>query len=211
MKIIIFSNGDVQNYTCLKSLIGDYDYIICADGGIRHSNAMNIIPDLVVGDLDSAPAFLLDQYEEKGVKIERFPAEKDDTDTQIAVDRAIELGGKEIILIGALGDRWDHSYANMMLLYRIVRRGIKGWIVDDKNIVTMSDSQIELFANRGQILSLLPFGGDANIESTVGLKYPIFQKTLYMNYPIGVSNVFIDDQAEVIVKSGWVLAIMAQD
>lgn len=211
MKIVIFSNGDVQNYTWFESFIEGFDYIICADGGIRHSNAMNIIPNLVVGDLDSAPAFLLDEYEERGVKIDRFPAEKDYTDTQIAVDRAMEMGAKEIILIGCLGDRWDHSYANVMLLYRIAKHGIIGWILDDKNILTISDSKLELCGNRGQILSLLPFGGDVYIESTTGLKYPIIEKTLYMNYPLGVSNVLIDKKVEIIIKTGWVLAILAKD
>lgn len=211
MKIVIFSNGQLEDHGYVKGLIGGYDYIICADGGIRHCDAMDISPNAIVGDLDSISTTLLDEYRDRGVEIDRYPTEKDDTDTQIAVDMAIEMGATKIYLLGALGDRWDHSYANVMLLYRIIKNGIEGWILDDKNIITISDSKLRLSAEPGQLLSLLPFGGDAQVASSKGLKYPLKGLRLDMNYPIGMSNEFTDTNVEIIVSRGWVLAIIARD
>ncbi|NMA95662.1 MAG: thiamine diphosphokinase, partial [Clostridiales bacterium] len=111
MKIAIFSNGRVKDYAYIKSLIGDVDYIICADGGVRHCSEMGLVPNFIIGDMDSAPAELIAGYKKAGIDIEIVPTEKDDTDTQLAVDKAIEMWPEEIILVGALGDRWDHSYA----------------------------------------------------------------------------------------------------
>ena len=190
----------LADYSKIYKWMKDHDYIICADGGVKHSNAMNIIPNLIVGDLDSATPTLLEKYNELGVTVERFPTEKDVTDTQIAVDLAMSMGADEILLIGALGDRWDHSYANVMLLYRMAKRGITGWIIGDKNIITICNSILRLEGEKDQLLSLLPFGGNVHIQSTFGLKYPISDEILTKDYPLGISNVFADENVEVIIK-----------
>ncbi|NMA95628.1 MAG: thiamine diphosphokinase [Clostridiales bacterium] len=211
MKIVIFSNGRVKDYAYIRNLIGNFDYIICADGGVRHCNEMGLIPNFIIGDMDSAPREILDGYKEAGARIKIVPTEKDDTDTQLAVDKAIEMQPKEIILVGALGDRWDHSYANIMLLYRILKSGIRGHLLDDKNIITLSNTILHLKGQKGQVLSLLPFGGDVHILNSSGLKYPLNKKTLYTDYPLGMSNVFIDENVIIEIDKGVVLAIMAQD
>lgn len=211
MKVLILSNGDIDDYSKIQEYIKDDSYIICADGGVRHSSYMDITPNLIVGDLDSASNSIVEKFKKVGTQVCTFPTEKDATDTQIAVDRAIDMGASEIVLAGALGDRWDHSYANVMLLYRIAQHDIDGYIIDTKNIITISNSILKLYGERGQLLSLLPFGGEVHIESTSGLKYPIFNKILYMDYPLGVSNVLTSSKAQITIKAGWVLAILAQD
>lgn len=211
MKVLIFTNGNIENYSHMKRELEEYDYIICADGGIRHSSAMGMVPDLIVGDLDSASSSMLEKYKDMGVPAQRFPTEKDATDTQIAVDSAMEMGADEIVLVGALGGRWDHSYANVMLLYRMATRGISGCVMDAKNKITISNKVLEFSGEKGQLLSLLPFGGPVHIMSTCGLKYPIRDKILTMDYPIGVSNEFIGESVKITIKEGWLLAIQTKD
>ncbi|HHW69798.1 MAG TPA: thiamine diphosphokinase [Clostridiales bacterium] len=211
MRVLIFANGFIDDYSYIKKEYKNFDYIICADGGLRHSDVVDIVPDLIVGDLDSVSYSVLKKYKNMGVPTQKYPTEKDVTDMQIAVDNAIQMGADEIVLCGALGDRWDHSYANVMLLYRIAKKGISGWIIDNKNKITISDRELEFNGKKGQILSLLPFGGSVNIKNTSGLKYPIRNKILSMDYPIGISNEFIDERVKITIHKGWLLAILIDE
>ena len=211
MKVLIISGGDLGAPGWIKKNLPPYDYIICADGGIRHLNLLGVNADLIVGDFDSAPKDMLEDFKKSGTPIITYPVDKDKTDTQIAVDLAIEKGATQVYLLGALGTRWDHSFGNIMLLYRLEKNGVKAQILHSNNIIMLSNKVIKIDGNIGQIVSLLPFAGNVHISSTEGLKYPIFDKTLPQDFPIGVSNVLIASQATINIKSGWLIVVLAQD
>lgn len=211
MRFLIIANGEVRDIQKVKAMLPQVDYVICADGGLKHARELGIVPDLIVGDFDSLPNEVLHEYNMGGITVKRYPADKDKTDMQIAVDTAIEMGASQVFLLGALGSRWDHSYANMLMLYRLAKRGIKAQILDSHNVVVVGNGKVEIEGEVGQIVSLLPLSGDVRILRTEGLKYPIVDGVLPLDFPYGVSNVLIKPRAEVHVGSGWVMVVMARD
>jgi len=211
MNVLIVTNGNVDYTENIRKAIPRIDYIICADGGIKHLSKFNLWPDLIVGDLDSAEIHALEYYINSGVKLKRFSPDKDKTDTHIAVECAVEAGAKHVTLLGALGSRFDHSYANIMLLYRMRKSGMKAKIIDNHNHIVLSEEVIEIEGDEGQLLSVLPFGGEAFIAETHGLKYPIINRVLPLDDPYGVSNVLSMPKAVIEVKSGCVLVVLAWD
>lgn len=211
MKVLIIANGEIGDVQRIKAMLTQVDCVICADGGVRHARELGIVPNLLVGDFDSLPDEVLQEYRVAGIPIRRYPTDKDKTDMQIAVDTAIDMGASQVFLVGAFGSRWDHSYANMLMLYRLARRGIKAQILDSHNIVMVSCGKVEIEGEIGQILSLLPLGGDVRILSTDGLKYPIVDSVLTLDFPYGVSNVLIKPKAEIQVGSGWIMVVLARD
>jgi len=211
MNVLILTNGSIVNHECIKKVVPSADFVICADGGVKHLSKLELWPDLIVGDFDSVKKDELEFYIQKGVSIRKFSSEKDQTDTHIAVDSAIEAGATNVILLGALGSRFDHSYANIMLLYRLMKLGIKARIIDDYNHIIMLNDFTVIEGEAGQVLSLLPFGGTARIVETHGLKYPIINRDLSLDDPYGVSNLFESSKVIIQVESGWILAITAWD
>jgi thiamine pyrophosphokinase len=211
MKVLIIANGEIRDIQKVKAMLPQVDYTICADGGVRHARDLGVVPDLIVGDFDSLPDEVLREYSMAGIPIKRYPADKDKTDMQIAVDMAVDMGASQVFLLGAFGSRWDHSYANMLMLYRLARRGIKAQILDSHNVVMVSSGKVEIEGEIGQTLSLLPLSGDVRILRTDGLKYPIVDGILPLDFPYGVSNVLVKPRAEVHVGSGWVMVVVARD
>lgn len=211
MKVLIIANGEIKDIQKVKAMLPQVDYVICADGGVRHARELGVVPDLMVGDFDSLPDEVLQEYSMAGIPIKRYPMDKDKTDMQIAVDTAIEIGASQVFLVGTFGSRWDHSYANMLMLYRLARRGIKAQILDSHNVVMVSSGKVEIEGEIGQTLSLLPLSGDVRILRTDGLKYPIVDGILPLDFPYGVSNVLVKPRAEVHVGSGWVMVVIARD
>ena len=115
-RIIIFANGDLSETHRAQTLLKDGDYIICADGGTRHASALNLKPDLVVGDMDSTDKGCLQKLQADGVPIELFPQDKNETDLELAIQHAIEQKPQEIVIIAGLGGRLDQTLANITLL-----------------------------------------------------------------------------------------------
>ena len=123
MNTFIICNGDITDYKYCKNLINKDDFIICADGGTRHAYNMKIMPNLIIGDLDSSQIFYIEYFRNLGVEIIKYPVDKDKTDTHICVLHALEFSNS-IILIGALGSRLDHSLANISLLKLGLKKNI---------------------------------------------------------------------------------------
>lgn len=211
MNVWIVTNGSLANISNVRKYMTKPDYVICADGGIKYLEMLDIKPDILLGDFDSAQADTIRLLESQGVKIETYPPEKDFTDTHLAIEHAIKVGATSITVIGAIGTRFDHSYANVMLLYKLLKQNICSSLVNDNNYLTLADKSIEITGEIGQTISLLPFGGDAFVTQTKGLKYPIENKFLSLDNPYGISNVFVESKVIVQVDSGSILAILAWD
>lgn len=211
MRAAIISNGELGNVSKLKGMLPTFDYVVCCDGGIRHLECLGLIPDLIVGDFDSVDTIPLEAYKKRGISVKTFPSEKNETDTELASQAIIEAGADQVIMLGALGSRWDHSYANVMVLVKLVKLGLKAMILHSHNRIIVSNKVLRLEGNYGQIVSLLPLGENVVVHETKGLKYKIRDQKMPLDAPYGISNIFLESKAEVVIASGWLMAVIAED
>lgn len=210
MKICIVLNGEVENYTKIRDFITkeDYDYIICADGGANHTYNMEITPDYIIGDLDSVDEKLVSYYKNTGVKFEKFPAKKDETDTELCIYLARDLKATRIDFIAALGGRIDHAITNINLLYYLKEMDIIPRIISEKEEMYIAvNEEITISGNVGDIVSVIAINGDADGVTLKNLEYPL--DNYYMKYgvPIGMSNVMLSNECKVKVKKGNLIII----
>lgn len=197
-KCIIFCAG---GFTSLAAPVETDDFLIAADGGLRHLEALDLTPSAIIGDFDSLG------FTPKNATV--FPVEKDDTDAMLAVRKALELGYKEILLYGALdGPRLDHTIANLQTLQFLADNGAVGYLVGNDYIATvLKNSTLSFPETATGILSVFCMGKDAHGVTLTGLKYPLFDGTLQSGFPLGVSNHFIDASATVQVTNGSLLLL----
>ena len=208
MHAIIFLGGTLRPGKAVNAAIASADLILAADSGAATALQYGIAPAFVVGDFDSLDALPLQQLQERGSQVIQAPVEKDETDTELAIDTAIKHGATSITLLGALGGpRFDHTMANVMLLAGYEKVPIQ--IVDGPTICWLlrglGSSSIE--GHAGDLLSLIPLTSGANGVLTDGLYYPLHGETLHFGKPRGVSNVFTGEQAEVSLEHGLLLVI----
>jgi thiamine pyrophosphokinase len=210
MQAVIVVGGDADPLDAGR--LADADLVIAADGGARFLELVDHRPDVLIGDLDSVDAALVQRLMQAGVAVERHPAAKDATDAELAIDRAVAAGARRITVIGAFaGERLDHELANLLLLtdrawaaatddFRMVRRGTTvralhgpGWL--------------EIEAGSGGTVSLLPLGGDAVGVTTAGLRFPLGGDPLRLGRSRGLSNEVVEAPASVALEAGVLLVV----
>jgi len=206
-RALLLANGSLGDPEAARAAIRPGDLLIAADGGAHHALALGLTPRFVVGDLDSlSPAERL-TLEQAGTRFEIHPAHKDETDLELAIRVAWREGATEIVILTALGGRWDQSLANVLLLthpdfvaldVRLVDGPDTLWVVRDRAVVRGS---------RGDTLSLLPLAGDAAGVTLTGLEYPLDNGTLRFGWTQGVSNVLVADEATITVRRGILLVV----
>ena len=210
MRVVILTNGEYGDYSFCREL-GKYEYLICADNGMNHADKIGVSPDLLVGDFDSASKEDILKFENKGVKVIRFPSEKDFTDTEIAVQIALEIGASQIDIYGGIGSRLDHTLGNVHLLYGLLLKGVKAKLLNPNNEVTITDSSLDIKGEKGQLISLIPFFKDAQGVTTEGLAYSLNDADVPMGTALGISNYMLSDFAKVSIKKGILIIIKARD
>ncbi len=180
--------------------LNENDYIIAADGGYNFLQKLGMHPDILLGDFDS-----IEDIPENIKKI-TFPSNKDDTDMALAVNLAIEKGYKNIVLMGALGGRTDHSYGNIALLVHMARLGIENRIVDGRRVITaVTDKAIcfdETYSGYVSVFSADTRSYGVSIE---GLKYELNNVMLTNDVTLGVSNEFIGKSSRISVEDGTLI------
>lgn len=181
--------------------------IICADGGARHACRMGVIPDLVIGDLDSLDGELQGCLVRQGSRIMRYPRDKDETDTQLALEMAFMLTPDEILVFGAIGARLDHTLANLSLLVSAAERGIPVRLVDEWCEVFVVKGKAAIEGEPGQTVSLFPFGSDVAGVTLDGFEYPLTDAVMTVNRSCGISNRLISGTGVIAVESGSLLVI----
>jgi len=191
--------------------------VVAADGGSSLAAELGLTPDLVVGDLDSSDPSYMAHLEEAGVEIRRFPHDtKWETDTELAVLAALQWQPQTIILLGALGGRLDHSLANILLLTHPLLAPIQVRVVDRAQEVFLAKPGAwnRISGKRGDMVTLLPVGGDAVGVRTQGLHWPLLGETLPQGRGRGVSN-YIDEaigvEAAVWLDSGHLLVVVLHE
>lgn len=210
MKTVIISSGEIYDYGFCHDIVQSADRIICADGGSRHAINMRLMPDVIIGDMDSSAVQYIDYYRKKGVEVIQYPRDKDKTDTHICVEFALAFSS-EIILLGATGSRIDHMIANISLLKLGMDRNIPISIMDNKNHIRMIKDSIVLEGNKGDFFSLIPFSEKVEGISTKGARYELTDAEMELGDPYGVSNCFEAETVEISINKGYLLVIKAED
>ncbi len=206
---VIIAGGEITDYQKIKTLISAQDYIICADGGTRHARALGLIPQLIIGDMDSVLPEELQYYQQRGATVYRYPREKDEVDTELALREALNSGQRHILLVGVTGGRLDHTLANIHLLVIAANAGVKAVMVDERQRITLITPNIpaKLTGWPGKLLSLLPLTTEVTGVKSRGLKWELNGRTFTVGKPFGISNQFTGSIAEISVKEGFLLCI----
>lgn len=216
-KILLITGGYINKEVLEAHLSGnDYRYIIAIDKGLVVADDLDIKLDYIVGDFDSVPSNIFIKYKELPEVI-IYPRVKDETDTELGLNLAIELGHEyaidEIHIIGATGTRIDHLLVNIYLLKNSNDQGINAIIIDEYNKIYLKDKSFSIRKSNqyGDFISLIPYSDEIEIQSLKGFKYELDNKTFYMNSSLGISNEIVLDEAFVEFEGGILIVIESKD
>ena len=183
------------------------DLLICADRGYSHAKRAGVMPDIVIGDFDSCRDEVAGDFET--VKLN---TDKDFTDTFVCAEKALEYGCKEITILSALGGRLDHTLANFYLLSFINSKGGRAVLLSAKERIELMPKGSFWFDDlKGLTFSLFPFGCESVTLSYSGAKYPLSRGTLRHALAVGLSNIFVENEASVTVHAGTALMITERE
>ena len=217
MHTLIISGGTIDTDFALDLLKKEkYDHIIGVDGALKFCKEQNIVPTRIVGDFDTLDPEILTWYQTNTqIEIRQFNPVKDATDTQIAIELAMELGSRKITLIGGTGTRLDHVLGNIQSLYLALEKGVDCEILDEHNRIRLikGEYRIKKAEQYGKYVSLIPFTTDVNGVTLEGLKYPVQDQhfTVQGSGGFGVSNEIAADEARISLKQGIFIMIESKD
>jgi len=204
-RAVIFVNGDLPDPPALLPFIKMDDFIMAADGGLKHIDNLHLHPHLVIGDMDSISPDRLKALHDT-TEIVRYPQQKDETDLELAVQAAIGRNFREIMIVAATGGRLDQTLANLSLLLH-VPSGVSLWLEDGDEEIQVCKTKVVIRGQSGDIVSLIPWRTPVKGVSTTGLKYRLNGETLFADKTRGISNVLKNRRAVIQVTSGNLLCI----
>ncbi len=189
-KALLFVGGQyISTMEFYFRKLNETSFVSAADSGAEMLKSLGRHPDLLVGDMDS---------------VSQEPPEKDDTDTQIALQALEERGFSNVEIFGATGLRLDHFMGTLASIYGL-RHTLKATIIEENVEIGMVSREMTLFVNRGEIWSLFPYGGQQTIVSLEGFKFPLTDASLDYGKPLGVSNETVDEEIQISCKGGTAL------
>lgn len=219
-RTIVLADGDVADRAELDATWPGWSdavtLVIAADGGARHASPLGLQLDRWVGDGDSISPAELDELRARGIPIDLVAADKDESDTELAIEAAVAAGADEVIVLGAFGGpRLDHAIANLALLAHPALSGRPAILLDGAARVRLVRAPgpdgrgvaSPLPGRVGDLVSLIPFGGDAEGITTAGLHYPLRDEPLVLGSARGLSNVRRSADASFVLRSGSILVI----
>ena len=189
---------------------GRADCIVAADGGLDHARAAGLVPDVLVGDLDSVSADGLD-WATARIPIERHPADKAATDTELALASAAAMRPQRLILIAGRGDRLDHAIAALGALGSdglAAVAAVEGWWGDDHVLIGRPGRTVGVDRPTGTTFSLLALHGPCRGVTVTGSRWPLVDADLAPMSGLGVSNEVLDPPCRVDVAAGVVTLII---
>lgn len=206
MSVLIFANGEMEFIAWTRPFLSQSSQIIAADGGSRHLFRLGVLPDVVIGDMDSLPDEVLAWLVEAETEQIRYDPVKDETDLELALLYARQFG-EEILLFGALGGRLDQMLANILLLTHPALADCSITLVEAYERAWLISGRMGFDGQAGDTVSLIPLGGDVVVKETTGLRWPLIDSVLSFGLARGVSNVMTAVSASVEVASGKLLCI----
>ena len=207
--IVIISGGRLGNVDFFRANVARIDnrLLIACDGGARHLAGSGLIPDVLLGDMDSINPAQLTDYEKTGVKVIRYPVNKDFTDTALALDYAFSLKPRSIDIWGTQGGRIDHALANLFLLIKAREAGIKTRLMDEYCEAFVPIGDVIFTDASGCLVSLIALSPQVEGITLDGFLYPLNDANLTMSESRGVSNIIAGERAGIHVRSGNLLVI----
>ena len=212
MKILIIAGGKFE-YEFVVSFLekNKYDHVIAVDKGLEYAKKLSIVPDLWLGDFDSVC------YKELGkefplMEILSFNSEKAETDTELAINKAVELNADFDIICG-MGGRMDHFFGVVHNLKRATDAGLVGRVVDSSNVIALKNGEFEIRKHdfNGKYISFMPFGGNVTNLTLKGFKYTLDGYDLKPGESRCISNELAEDTATVSFDNGYLLVIESLD
>jgi thiamine pyrophosphokinase len=209
-RAIVLSNGEINELATVRQRVRDWGevLVIAADNGVRFAGPLGLFPDIILGDMDSLDPDLRALFDKEPVTIIRVPAEKDETDLELALLEAANRGAEQIAVVGAIGGRLDMTLSNVLLLTHpdLLAVRVELWAAA-QTLWVIRPPGGDVFGETGDTLSLIPIGGDARGLTTENLKYPLDNETLAFGPARGISNVLTAEQARVDLDGGLLLAV----
>ena len=203
-------NGQLEDYDYIREVMdyNTYELIIAVDGGANHLYRLGIMPNYILGDLDSIDDDIRSYYEASDVVFKKFPTKKDETDAELAVWMVEEEGLLGIDIYAALGGRIDHELANIQLLYYILDRGMYPRIISEREeIYILRNEEMNFKCSLGVIVSIIPVKGDARVITLANMEYSVEELDLKYSVTRGISNVMLAEDAYINVRDGCILVI----
>ena len=212
-RAVIFANGQLPDLEAARSLLQPGDMLIAADGGANQLMKMGILPEIVIGDLDSLDEEVLFELTSADVRIEQYSEDKDETDFELALQYAVTLHPAAILIIGALGGRLDQTLANLSIVTDPTLPDIDIRLDDGVEEVffcrasAAKGGHAEVRGRSGDTVSLIPWLRPVEGITTEGLQWPLYGETLYTEKSRGISNVMLADTATIRIRSGLLLIV----
>lgn len=198
MRCVIISGSQDTNVEEIKSLCTSDDFIVCADSGYSFAKKAGLTPNLIIGDFDS-----LKEELPQNTEVVKLNTHKDDTDTEHCVMECIRRGYKDFLLLGSIGGRTDHTFANIATLAFLSEYNYNGIARNNgEEIRILKEGSYEMNNKKGLIFSVFPYGCESVNVTYKGAEYMLNNKTLTYNVSRGISNVFVDDEAEITINRG---------
>jgi thiamine pyrophosphokinase len=181
--------------------------VVAADGGVERAASLGLAVDVVIGDLDSVSPATLERAEAAGARVVRHPAAKDATDLELALDEAVALGARRVLVVASGGGRLDHLLASVLVLGSARYEALEIDALVGDALVHVIRGERTMRGTSGGLVTLLPLGGPAEGVTTTGLEYPLANETLHEGSTRGVSNLLVGAEATVSVARGVLLAV----
>jgi thiamine pyrophosphokinase len=181
--------------------------VVAADGGVERAASLGLAVDVVIGDLDSVSPAALERAEAAGARVVRHPAAKDATDLELALDEAVALGARRVLVVASGGGRLDHLLASVLVLGSARYEALEIDALVGDALVHVIRVERTMRGTSGGLVTLLPLGGPAEGVTTTGLEYPLANETLHEGSTRGVSNLLVGAEATVSVARGVLLAV----
>jgi thiamine pyrophosphokinase len=203
-KIAIIANGTIKNYNFHKKILKDFDIIICADGGANIAKELDITPNYIIGDFDSIKISVFNHF--KKINKTKFIKDTDEekTDLELAISLAETFNPSELKIFGAIGDRIDHTLANIYCLDKI-SKDISAEIIDDKNTIQLIKKATAIKGEKNDIVSVLPLSDVSNLNY-LGFKWNIKNLDTKAGW-FGISNKMLGDNASINLSDGKILIV----
>ena len=191
-----------------------FDRMIAVDGGLAAAKALGLVPDMIVGDLDTAEPSLVEEFKQIPYIIwDVHVPEKDATDTELALQKAVACGCTHITILGATGGRFDHMLANVFLLYGCLQKGVEACIVDrqDKIYLIQDEASFTKAGQWGKYISFLPLLGEIKGITLEGFKYPLKDYDLEMGSSRCISNELAEETGHIQIRDGVAICVESKD
>lgn len=215
MKVCIVTGGRIDPFFSEAYLEKNkFDLFIAVDHGADFFANRREKPNDVVGDMDSMKEETRNHLQQwEGCVVHKYPSEKDETDTELAIMLAIEKGAEEIMILGGTGTRLDHVMGNIQIMKRALEAGIPCYMIDECNRIRLVQGTVTLSKKEqyGDYVSLIPWMGEVTGVNLQGVKYPLKDAALSYGSALGISNEITEDTATITIGTGIAVMVESKD